>query len=146
MNGRIEGLSRARKQRSQKKRAAVEAAIGELREQGVPITFQEVAKRAKVSRQYLYNNFKAEIGKERKESRQQSEKIEGVTVPSRTLDECRYLEAVLRNKLASQTEELKQLRSQLRRLERDLEKERGASEHWRMMYTRLFARMGGRGE
>ena len=59
---RIATLNDARSRRSAEKRAAVEDAIMRLRETRQAVTFVSVAREAKVSRQYLYNNFADEIG------------------------------------------------------------------------------------
>jgi hypothetical protein len=66
---RIATLNDARSRRSAEKRAAVEDAIMRLRETRQAVTFVSVAREAKVSRQYLYNNFADEIGEERAETR-----------------------------------------------------------------------------
>jgi hypothetical protein len=66
---RIATLNDARSRRSAEKRAAVEDAIMRLRDTRQAVTFVSVAREAKVSRQYLYNNFADEIGEERVESR-----------------------------------------------------------------------------
>ena len=81
---RIATLNDARSRRSAEKRAAVEDAIMQLRETRQAVTFVSVAREAKVSRQYLYNNFADEIGEERIETRAETEVIDGKKVPLRT--------------------------------------------------------------
>ena len=125
------GMEAARTKRSIDKRRAVEKAIEELKSRNEAITFKAVAVLASVSRQYLYNNFKTEISAFRKEDRATSTKIEGITVPSRSPDEHRHIEALLRSKLERQKEELKKLRIDNAKLKQDLEKERGRAEHFR---------------
>jgi len=125
------GMEAARTQRSVDKRRAVEKAIEELKSRNEAITFKAVAVVASVSRQYLYNNFKSEISAFRDKDRSSSMTIEGITVPSRTPDEHRHIEALLRSKLDRQKVELKKLRTANARLKQDLEKERGRSEHFR---------------
>lgn len=125
------GMEAARTKRSVDKRRAVEKAIEELKTRNEAITFKAIAVHASVSRQYLYNNFKSEISAFRKEDRAISTKIDGITVPKRSPDEHRHIEALLRSKIDKQKEELKKLRIENARLKQDLEKERGRSEHFR---------------
>lgn len=124
-------LERARRERSRRKRRAVEDAIHALVREGQPVTFRAVAKRADVSRQYLYGNFRAEIEGERKEARQNKKLVEGRVVPLRTMEQYRHLEAVLRNKLERVESECKELRTELRTVTTALERERGLVEYWR---------------
>lgn len=126
-----DGLALAREERSLRKRRAVEHAISTLKERNETITFKAIAKLANVSRQYLYNNFKEAISSEREGSRSASSNVDGVTVPSRTPEEYRHIEAVLRNKLARLKQELGSVRKENARLKQELEKERGRSEHFR---------------
>lgn len=84
---RIATLDNARSRRSAEKRAAVEDAILRLRDSKQAVTFVSVARAAKVSRQYLYNNFCDEIGEERTETRSETEVIDGKKVPLRTPEE-----------------------------------------------------------
>jgi len=125
------GMEAARTQRSIEKRRAVENAIEELKNRNEAITFKAIALIASVSRQYLYNNFKDEISSYRSEGRSTQTKIDGISVPTRTPDEHRHIEALLRNKLERQKEELKKIRVENGRLKLELEKERGRSEHFR---------------
>ncbi|MBS4153039.1 DUF6262 family protein [Cobetia sp. MC34] len=126
-----EGLKQAREERSLRKRRAVEDAIAALKERNETITFKDVASLAGVSRQYLYNNFKAAISAERDSSRSASLEIDGVVVPSRTSEEFRHIEAVLRKKLDRMKQELSSVRKENSILKQELEKERGRSEHFR---------------
>lgn len=126
-----EGLKQAREERSLRKRRAVEDAIAALKERNETITFKDVASLAGVSRQYLYNNFKAAISAERSNSRSSSSELDGVVVPSRTSEEYRHIEAVLRNKVDRMKQELSSTRVENARLKQELEKERGRSEHFR---------------
>ncbi|MEZ5750059.1 MAG: hypothetical protein R3D83_09360 [Caenibius sp.] len=64
----------------------------QLRETRQAVTFVSVAREAKVSRQYLYNNFADEIGEERVETRAETEVIDGKKVPLRTPEEYRHIE------------------------------------------------------
>ena len=100
---RIATLNDARSRRSAEKRAAVEDAVLRLRDSKQAVTFVSVAREAKVSRQYLYNNFADEIGEERVETRAETEVIDGKKVPLRTPEEYRHIEAALRNKEACRT-------------------------------------------
>jgi AcrR family transcriptional regulator len=120
---RIATLNDARTRRSAEKRAAVEDAIKRLRDTRQAVTFVSVAREAKVSRQYLYNNFADEIGEERVETRAETEVIDGKKVPLRTPEEYRHIEAALRNKIE--------------RLETELRK----AEHWRQLYAAVLARV-----
>jgi len=136
MSEREEALRKAREERSLKKRRAVEYAISELKERGEKITFKNIATLANVSRPYLYNNFKEQIEALRNEDRQSSEVIEGVKVPSRTKDESKHIEALLRNKIERLKKELGDSRRENARLRNSLEKERGKSEHFRALWIK----------
>lgn len=135
-----EGLKQAREERSLRKRRAVEDAIAALKERNETITFKDVASLAGVSRQYLYNNFKAAISAERNNSRSYSSEIDGVTVPSRTSEEYRHIEAVLRNKVDHLKQELSCVRKENARLKQEMEKERGRSEHFRKNWISASSR------
>lgn len=126
-----DGLAQAREERSLQKRRAVEQAIETLKERNEAITFKSIATLASVSRQYLYNNFKDAISAEREKARSASTEVDGVTVPSRTPEEFRHIEAVLRNKLDRLKKELGAARKENAQLKSELEKERGRSEHFR---------------
>ncbi|HYG85822.1 MAG TPA: hypothetical protein VD978_06155 [Azospirillum sp.] len=128
-------LNAARETRSREKRQAVEEAIRQLSEARQAVTFVAIARLAKVSRQYLYNNFTDEITGQRSASRAAAEIVEGVTVPSRTPDEYRHVEAALRNKLSRLENELTALRKRLRKAEDVAERERGKAEYWRDLYS-----------
>lgn len=130
-NDNLAGIRHAREQRSLKKRQAVEEAIDLLKQRNETITFKAVSALAGVSRQYLYNNFKDSITGFRDEDRAASSEIEGVTVPSRTPDEARHIEALLRNKITRLKNELGKARQENARLKLALEKERGKAEHFR---------------
>lgn len=125
------GLRQAREERSLQKRRAVEDAINRLKHSNETITFKAVAKLAGVSRQYLYNNFKDQISNMREGDRSASVKIDNITVPARTPEESRHVEALLRNKIMRLKEELGLVRHENARLKQALEKERGKSEHFR---------------
>lgn len=125
-------LERARRVRSERKRRAVEDAMHALAQQGHPITFLAVAKRAGVSRTYLYTNFKAELLRERVGD--EPRRIEGKVVPLRTMDGYRHIEAALRHKLERLEHELSKLRSAARAVQVELERERGKTEYWRQQY------------
>ena len=90
------GLAKAREERSLRKRRAVEEALAELKERNEPITFKAVGALAGVGRPYLYNNFRDVIEAEREASRAGSTTVDGVTVPTRTTDESKHVEALLR--------------------------------------------------
>lgn len=126
-----EALAKSREERSLQKRRAVEEAIATLKERNETITFKDIAALAGVSRQYLYNNFKEVISSERDNARSLSSEIDGVTVPSRTTEEYRHIEAVLRNKIDRLKKEIHKSRKENARLKLELEKERGRSEHFR---------------
>ena len=136
MSSKHASLKQARDERSLKKRRAVEQAIAELRENNEAITFKSVATMARVSRQYLYNNFKAAISSERDASRHAIQTIEGVKVPKRTVEEYRHLEAVLRNKIDRLKDDLKTTRRELATTKQALEKARVESEHWRQTWVK----------
>mgnify|MGYP003639358818 FL=1 len=125
------GLRQAREERSLKKRRSVEHAIDQLKKSNETVTFKAVAKLAGVSRQYLYNNFKDQISSIREGDRASSVKIDNVTVPARTPEESRHVEALLRNKIDRLKSELGSVRHENARLKQALEKERGKSEHFR---------------
>lgn len=144
MINKTDGLKKARDLRSKEKREAVEKAINELSQRNEAITFQSVAAMASVSRQYLYNNFKDSISVERNSSRRVSDVIDGVTVPTRTPDEHKHLEALLRNKIEKLEKEMNALRQDNARMKQALEKERGRSEHFRQNW--LSANFKNRGQ
>lgn len=127
----MSGIRLAKEQQSLEKRRAVEEAIEFLKKQKEPITFKAIAKIAKVSRQYLYNNFKQDISEFRSGDRKSKEKIDGVVVPARTSEEARHVEALLRNKIDRLKKELSDVRHENARLKNSLEKERGKAEHFR---------------
>jgi len=138
---RIATLNDARSRRSAEKRAAVEDAIKRLRDTRQAVTFVSVAREAKVSRQYLYNNFADEIGEERVETRAETEVIDGKKVPLRTPEEYRHIEAALRNKIERLETELREARAGKAKADRTAERERGKAEHWRQLYTAALARV-----
>ena len=138
---RIATLDDARSRRSAEKRAAVEDAVMRLRENKQAVTFVSVAREAKVSRQYLYNNFADEIGEERVETRAKTEIIDGKKVPLRTPEEYRHIEAALRNKIDRLETELKNARAEKAKADRIAERERGKAEHWRQNYTAVLTRV-----
>ena len=125
---RIATLNDARSRRSAEKRAAVEDAIMQLRETRQAVTFVSVAREAKVSRQYLYNNFADEIGEERVETRAETEVIDGKKVPLRTPEEYRHIEAALRNKIERLETELRDARAEKAKADRTAERERGKAQ------------------
>jgi AcrR family transcriptional regulator len=127
----MEGLRQAREQKSLEKRRLVEDAIEQLKSRDETITFKGIATLAGVSRQYLYNNFKDEISSYRDDNRAKTVKIEGVTIPSRTPEESRHVEALLRNKIDRLKKELGTVRHENARLKQVAEKERGRAEHFR---------------
>lgn len=135
-------LEKARRERSRRKRRAVEEAIHALVREGQPVTFLAVSKRADVSRQYLYSNFRTEIGGQREHLRDNRKLIDGRVVPLRTMDHYRHLEAVLRNKLHRVEDEAKALRAKLREITTALERERGLVEYWREQYEAALIRRG----
>lgn len=138
---RIATLDNARSRRSAEKRAAVEDAIMRLRDSKQAVTFASVAREAKVSRQYLYNNFCDEIGEERTETRSETEVINGKKVPLRTPEEYRHIEAALRNKIERLESDLRVARAEKAKADRTAERERGKAEHWRQLYTAALARV-----
>ena len=127
----LSGLRQAREERSLQKRRSVEQAINQLKQNNETVRSKAVAKLAGVSRQYLYNNFKDQISSMREGDRASTVKIEGVTVPARTPEESRHVEALLRNKIDRLKKELGTVRHENARLKQALEKERGKSEHFR---------------
>lgn len=127
----LDGIRHAREQRSLTKRQAVEDAIELLKQRREPITFKAIATLAKVSRQYLYNNFKDAISSIREGDRKAAREIDGVTVPARTPEEARHVEALLRNKIMRLKKELGDIRRENAKLKTSLDKERGKSEHFR---------------
>nr|WP_087576113.1 hypothetical protein [Sphingomonas sp. CDS-1] len=138
---RIATLDNARSRRSAEKRAAVEDAIMRLRDSKQAVTFVSVARAAKVSRQYLYNNFCDEIGEERTETRSETEVIDGKKVPLRTPEEYRHIEAALRNKIERLESDLRDARAEKAKADRTAERERGKAEYWRQLYTAALARV-----
>ena len=138
---RIATLDGARQRRSADKRAAVEDAMLRLRDSRQAVTFVSVAREAKVSRQYLYNNFADAIGEERAETRAETTIIDGMKVPLRTPEEHRHIEAALRNKVDRLETGLKEARAERLKAERTAERERGKAEHWRRLYTAVLARL-----
>jgi len=141
---RIATLNDARSRRSAEKRAAVEDAIMRLRETKQVVTFVSVAREAKVSRQYLYNNFVDEIEEERVETRAETEVINGKKVPLRTPEEYRHIEAALRNKIDRLETELRNARAEKAKADRTAERERGKAEHWHQLYTVVLTRVSAR--
>jgi hypothetical protein len=131
---RLSGIERTRKALSAEKRRQVEDAIHALAREGHPITFRTVARRARVSRVYLYKNFRTEISSDRDVTRADKRLVDGKLVPLRTMEEYRHLEAVIRNKLERTEIEKRRLREELSSLKVALERERGKSEHWRQQY------------
>lgn len=127
----LSGLQQAREERSLQKRRSVEKAIDQLKQSNETVTFKAVSKLAGVSRQYLYNNFKNQISSMREGDRASTVNIEGVTVPARTPEESRHVEALLRNKIDRLKKELGTVRHENARLKLALEKERGKAEHFR---------------
>ena len=138
---RIATLENARNRRSIAKRAAVEDAIMQLRDGRQAVTFVSVAREAKVSRQYLYNNFADEIGVERTETRAETAIIDGKRIPLRTPEEYRHIEAALRNKIERLETELKEVRAGKAAADRSSERERGKAEHWHQLYTAVLTRI-----
>lgn len=136
MDERADTLLKARDARSRQKRLAVEQAMDHLKKTGEPITFKAVSRIARVSRQYLYNNFREEIGGERDAEREVIQTIDGVKIPVRTPEEARHIEALLRNKIDRLEREAKILRKTLQSTTDLLERERGKSEYWRELYTK----------
>lgn len=59
-----------------------------------------------------------------------------MTVPHRTADESRHIEALLRKKVDKLKEELGDVRRENARLKTALEKERGLSEHYRQNWIK----------
>lgn len=137
-------LAEARDRRSATKRTAVEDAIRELRDRNQAVTFVSVAREAKVSRQYLYNNFAVEIGDERAETRAATAIVDGVKVPLRTPEEYRHVEAALRNKVTRLDQQLKEARKGEAKAIKTAERERGKAEHWRQLYTSALNQRGSR--
>ena len=138
---RIATLDDARSRRSAEKRTAVEDAVLRLRDSRQAVTFVSVAREAKVSRQYLYNNFADEIGEERVKTRTGTEIIDGKKVPLRTPEEYRHIEAGLRNKIERLETELRDARAEKAKADRTAERDRGKAEHWRQLYTAVLARV-----
>ena len=136
MSDKKEILKKARDERSLKKRRAVENALNDLRNNNDTITFKAVATLAGVSRQYLYNNFKDAISKERDSLREVVQTIDGIKVPMRTPDEYRHIEALLRNKIDRTKNELTSARRELSTTKQMLERERGKSEHFRQLWLK----------
>lgn len=128
----LANLERARRIRSERKRRVVEEAIHDIAREGHPITILAVAKRAAVSRTYLYANFKAELLRERRAS--ETNRCDGKVVPLRTMDSYRHIEAALRHKIERLELEIGQLRAAARATQLELERERGKVEHWRQQY------------
>ncbi|MFK5893111.1 MAG: hypothetical protein QM504_07805 [Pseudomonadota bacterium] len=136
MSDKKEILKKARDERSLKKRNSVENAIIDLRNSNDAITFKAVATLASVSRQYLYNNFKDVISKERDKTREVIQTIDGIKVPTRTPDEYRHIEALLRSKIDRTKSDLTKARRELATTKQMLERERGKSEHFRQLWLK----------
>jgi AcrR family transcriptional regulator len=139
MTDKTAGIAKAREDRSRQKRQAVEAALTRLHEDGAEITVKAVAQAAGVSRQYLYNNFGADLLQIRDESRHQVAIVEGLRVPRRTPQEHQHVEALLRRKIERLEEDLKGARDESRGLRREVEKALGRAEHYRQLYESLHA-------
>jgi len=131
MNDKTDAMRLAREQRSLEKRRSVQEAIAALRSRNEVITFKSVATLAKVSRQFLYDNFQEELSNLRGDDRQKQHKIDGKVVPSRTPDEWKHVEALLRNKIDRLKKELGDVRRENARLKTEAENERGKAEHFR---------------
>lgn len=131
-----DALRVAREKRSLEKRRAVENAIATLRERNETITFKALAEAAGVSRQFLYDNFKNDVSELRTQDRSNTDTIEGKKVPSRTPDEWKHIEALLRNKIDRLKTELGDVRRENARLRTEVEKERGNAEHYRQNWIK----------
>lgn len=128
-----DALQKAREKKTLEKRRSVEQAISALQEKKEPITFASVASVANVSRPFLYKNFKNLLESLRENSREKSEMIDGMKIPSRTLDGHKHIEAALKNKLERLKEELTKSRKEAATLKQQLERARGECEHWRRL-------------
>tara|TARA_R110001592_G_scaffold314747_1_gene590493 strand:- start:3273 stop:3695 length:423 start_codon:yes stop_codon:yes gene_type:complete len=138
MSEKTAGLAKARAERSLKKRRAVENALAELKDCSEIVTFKAVATLAGVGRPYLYNNFREAIEAAREASRASSATVDGVTVPNRTADESKHVEALLRNKIGKLKKDLGDVRKENARLKTALEKERGRSEYYRKNWIKAL--------
>ncbi|MES2207477.1 MAG: hypothetical protein V4525_11885 [Pseudomonadota bacterium] len=98
MSKQIETLAKARLVRSNAKRRAVES-IAYLQERNKTVTFVAISQIAKVSRAYLYVNFKDEYQKCVMKVRVAKRVIDGVKVPDRSYDGFKAIEAALKNKI-----------------------------------------------
>lgn len=134
MSNAQDALQKARERRALEKSKAVEQAILSLKEKNEPVTFASIAILANVSRPFLYKNFKSLIEFLRQDTRDKSEVIDGLKIPSRTIDEHKHIEALLKNKLERLKEELTKSRKEVGVLKQQLERTRGESEHWRRLY------------
>ncbi|MBP2297307.1 DUF6262 family protein [Azospirillum rugosum] len=135
------GLRAATEEKRIRKRRAVEAAIQDMRHAGEAITFKTIAEKAGVSREYLYQNFKADIEQLRTATHNRRIEMEGEPVPMRTARRSATIEAALRNKITRLEEEATELRKQKTALERRYERALGEAEEWRQRHQRALAEL-----
>lgn len=105
-----------------------------MQQAGEVITFKTVAEKAGVSREYLYQNFKAAIEPLRAATQHQHVEADGETARVRTARRAATIEAALRNKITRLEEELSEARKQKTLLERRYEKALGEAEDWRQRH------------
>lgn len=80
------------------------------------------------------NNYRDTIVRERNSSRHElSTTIDGVPVPSRTIEEFKHMEAILRKKMDKLKQEVADSRRKQAAAEKGLQKERGKCEYLRQL-------------
>lgn len=110
-----------------------------MRQAGEVITFKTVAEKAGVSREYLYQTFKADIAQLRAATQGRRIAVDGAPVSIRTVHRSATIEAALRNKIKRLEEEATELRKQKATLERRYEMALGEAEEWRQRHQCVSA-------
>lgn len=102
-----------------------------MQEAGEPITIKSVAEKAGVSRQYLYDNFMAQLEQLRRKTKHVTIEVDGETAVVRSAGRAATIELALRNKIGRLEDELAAARKENVTLKRRYEKALGEAEEWR---------------
>ncbi len=105
-----------------------------MRRAGEAVTYKTVAEKARVSRQYLYENFKDTVSQLRSQTSRQTVVLDGEEVPVRSTGRAATIELALRNKAARLEAELKEARKEVGLLRNRVEKALGEAEEWRQRH------------
>ena len=112
-----------------------------MRAAGEPIAYNTVAQKAKVSRQYLYENFKDTIDQLRSRTRRQTVMLDGEEVVVRSAGRAATIELALRNKVARLEADLKEVRKEAGLLRNRVEKALGEAEEWRQRHKQAVSEL-----